>query len=160
MTYQLVKIGLAGNRALNIYIMHAVFSNSRPHVRDSGTVNIDVKHIYLVIVLYIGKIICSIQLELRGFFCIIQIILQDLRRVDRLLQKFRTMISAIGLTLIMLDNTFFTQSLLLLNLQDFSKEIELSKALSWRSNETSKIWCLKTIYFFEKLTKSVPPKKL
>lgn len=98
--------------------------------------------------------------RVKSFFCIIQIILQDLRRVDRLLQKFRTMISAIGLTLIMLDNTFFTQSLLLLYLQAFSKEIELSKAFSWRSNETSKIWCVKTIYFFEKLTKSAPPKKV
>ena len=68
--------------------------------------------------------------RVKSFFCIIQIILQDLRRVDRLLQKFRTMISAIGLTLIMLDNTFFTQSLLLLYLQAFSKEIELSKAFS------------------------------
>lgn len=65
--------------------MHAIFFNSRPHVRDSGTVNIDVKHIYLVIILYIGKITRSIQLELRVCFALLKGYCKEgYRKLDRL----------------------------------------------------------------------------
>ena len=71
--------------------------------------------------------------RIKSFFCITEMILQDLKRLDRLdrlLQEFRNMINLRGLALIMLDNILYTQSLLLLNHQAFCSKSDFLRSSS------------------------------